>query len=197
MFQSTPSAWRATPTRGIPSMTLYVSIHALRVEGDGHRALCTGNQRRFNPRPPRGGRLSSVMRENLRNMFQSTPSAWRATVATLSRADAGRVSIHALRVEGDGRSSTAPPWPNCFNPRPPRGGRRPTSSTITQLWRFQSTPSAWRATLLLSHRAAGLHVSIHALRVEGDAFRECDAYRLDVSIHALRVEGDQGLQVRP
>ena len=33
-----------------------------------------------------------------------------------------------------------------FNPRPPHGGRRQTGSVAVLLAKFQSTPSAWRAT---------------------------------------------------
>ena len=79
-----------------------------------------------------------------------------------------------------------------FNPRPPRGERRILSSTSIRFGQFQSTPSARRATrkrarcsgarpyfnprpprggrlaLALDGREI-LHISIHALREEGDA----------------------------
>ncbi len=55
-FQSTPSTRRATPQGIHGRRRRRVSIHALHAEGDpspraGHPVL-----RRFNPRPPRGGR---------------------------------------------------------------------------------------------------------------------------------------------
>ena len=58
-FQSTPSARRATsPLRDLCARRTGISIHALREEGDdggrGNAAASTN----FNPRPPRGGRLS-------------------------------------------------------------------------------------------------------------------------------------------
>ena len=77
-----------------------------------------------------------------------------------------------------------------FNPRPPRGGRRPALLRACCLSRFQSTPSARRATSseaanvptlgfqstpsarratdCLCHAGAGGLISIHALREEGD-----------------------------
>ena len=33
---------------------------------------------------------------------------------------------------------------------------------------FQSTPSAWRETILLSILSSHPHISIHSLRMEGD-----------------------------
>ena len=44
--------------------------------------------------------------------------------------------------------------------------------------------------------AAHVNISIHALRVEGDAEDVADYYGEEISIHALRVEGDPG-GVRP
>ena len=78
-----------------------ISIHALRVEGDTNcccgSALC-GN---FNPRPPRGGRLFYFFGFPICAVFQSTPSAWRATLAFVPHQIRHTISIHALRVEGD------------------------------------------------------------------------------------------------
>ena len=101
----------------------------------------------FNPRPPRGGRLSISLLALWSLLFQSTPSARRATECPAQKADPQAISIHALREEGD---ETATPssmavglfqstpsarratlqclvtWSShrYFNPRPPRGGRR-------------------------------------------------------------------------
>ena len=76
--------------------------------------------------------------------FQSTPSAWRVTLAgtqypygtgisihtlrvegdirTLARLSGKIISIHTLRVEGDNRSTFLYGFPLYFNPHPPRGG---------------------------------------------------------------------------
>ena len=40
------------------------------------------------------------------------------------------------------------------------------------------------------NRAAGLTISIHALREEGDGHRNLDCGDASISIHALREEGD-------
>ena len=149
-----------------------ISIHALREEGDTkspHTSfwlsifLSTPSARRattltlrsgrhhfnFYPRPPRGGRHTLLMVE-LRIKI---------------------ISIHALREEGDAqievkvfddflflstpsaRRATLPIPSNhlegeYFYPRPPRGGRRSASSSMTASSIFLSTPSARRATLI-------------------------------------------------
>ena len=79
-FLSTPSARRATPWlhRGQPQ------------------------DRDFYPRPPRGGRpLRPGMPLETQRRFLSTPSARRATSAPTRRSSQTKISIHALREEGD------------------------------------------------------------------------------------------------
>ena len=111
-FLSTPSARRATPSASHTRNGLNISIHALREEGDvcfagaitSHQEfLSTPSARRatlqnvlfpcvspyFYPRPPRGGRPSSAA----------------------ARASAGRISIHALREEGDCAIAAVRPVP--------------------------------------------------------------------------------------
>ena len=78
-----------------------ISIHALREEGDYTSRCHRQHRANFNPRPPRGGRPKACTTEYLRELFQSTPSARRAT--------------HC------GRCNSPQSWN--FNPRPPRGGR--------------------------------------------------------------------------
>ena len=55
-FLSTPSARRATQRKHRTRQAVYISIHALREEGDS--TACTGQSItwHFYPRPPRGGR---------------------------------------------------------------------------------------------------------------------------------------------
>ena len=124
-------------------------------------------------------------------IFLSTPSARRATPPARFLSGRTRISIHALREEGDLSFVLITRCKMYFYPRPPRGGRpslpastprtkcisihalreegdrcyniRPASSD-----RFLSTPSARRATC---QRLPGVHdfkISIHALREEGD-----------------------------
>ena len=124
-----------------------------------------------------------------------------------------RISIHALREEGDPTATSAPAWQPYFYPRPPRGGRRTFLILPRGMSLFLSTPSARRATGLDRGKSVLLDISIHALREEGDPLPGtlplCDAQFLStpsarrateavisfrrgvrISIHALREEGD-------
>ena len=191
----------------------------------------------FYPRPPRGERRGRPSGRTLKKPFLSTPSARRATCGALRRGLAaalflstpsarratyhewyGRIkdaiSIHALREEGDNRLTSLPPafilflsTPSArratcgggvpllavrdFYPRPPRGGR-PVDRHASRCF---------------------VHISIHALREEGDTLRRCGSSLASrflstpsarratcwlrgtcpphpISIHALREEGD-------
>ena len=101
--------------------------------------------------------------------FLSTPSARRATInfSFLCMVDI-RISIHALREEGDFSA--------------------PLTSLRTS--EFLSTPSARRATWLVGVLPQRAGISIHALREEGDDNKERDNMSEKISIHALREEGD-------
>ena len=124
-FQSTPSAWRETVVKSSWLSRIFY----------------------FNPLPPHGGRHSdsgmlmegevfqstpSAWRETVSRSlpvsartFQSTPSAWRETADGVDHTVDAFISIHSLRMEGDGswwkRSRAA----YHFNPLPPHGGRHP------------------------------------------------------------------------
>ena len=102
----------------------------------------------FNPRPPWGGRLLvTVAFKFVTVRFQSTPSVGRATIGGANGGFFKKISIHALRGEGDrevsqhillagvfqstpsvGRATILPyrqeQQKKYFNPRPPWGGRR-------------------------------------------------------------------------
>ena len=101
--------------------------------------------------------------------FLSTPSARRATEKVLRQlalvlisihalreeGDANQrrviltyeISIHALREEGDTSSVSLAAAAFYFYPRPPRGGRPRSSSSLNLSRIFLSTPSARRATI--------------------------------------------------
>ena len=180
-----------------------ISIHALRGEGDknvaesikkygyfnprppwGGRRKCRRlelSHRHFNPRPPWGGRRTFALNNSINAEFQSTPSVGRATISRCCSAISKRISIHALRGEGDlkitlGKKTKRhfnprPPWggrpsrglysyvvPADFNPRPPWGGR-PQAVAIGSVSKgFQSTPSVGRAT---DFDVAGTHVHLY------------------------------------
>ena len=131
---------------------LAISIHALREEGDVSPPFWGAAGSYFYPRPPRGGRPAAESLAALTDVFLSTPSARRATTrippgsgaATnfyprplrggrpdcgLQRVIGNRISIHALREEGD------------LNPE----------QCEVLLHEFLSTPSARRATRAPSH----------------------------------------------
>ncbi len=59
----------------------FISIHALREEGDAGREGRRGRPGNFYPRPPRGGRPQGICMAPFLTGFLSTPSARRATSA--------------------------------------------------------------------------------------------------------------------
>ena len=196
-------------------LTEWISIHALRVEGDRHPLTRFRDRWHFYPRPPGGGRPRGNFHGLYIEIFLSTPSGWRATRAfhTVTRRSdyfyprppgGGRqldgaskgygaaISIHALRVEGDGTMMRFFPSTNShFYPRPPGGGRRHIVLVDGFGKLFLSTPSGWRATCRGDRSGDRRSISIHALRVEGDGFSVgLLGFSVGISIHALRVEGD-------
>ena len=192
-----------------------ISIHALRVEGDRARSSTTRPLRNFYPRPPGGGRPCDPARPSPRkaHFYPRPPGGGRPKFVIKSPAILD------------------------FYPRPPGGGRHvswrkfylfapflstPSGWRATKSWRhrlevaqFLSTPSGWRATpdvlWALKFHLISIHalrvegdaelpvmpdlsdfISIHALRVEGDAeMPAAEPFRHGISIHALRVEGDE------
>ena len=102
-----------------------------------------------------------------------------------------RISIHALREEGDHVADTiCSEWLEYFYPRPPRGGRLKGQKKVVGRYLFLSTPSARRATQKGCTGWDSQVISIHALREEGDLL-VCPAdLGGHISIHALREEGD-------
>ena len=82
------------------------------------------------------------------------------------------ISIHALREEGDNLVGVNLSSLQDFYPRPPRGGRPIEIIPITDKAQFLSTPSARRATAPLFRGRAAAPISIHALREEGDRTRQ-------------------------
>ena len=145
--------------------------------------------------------------------FLSTPSGWRATKVLVLR----KLLELFLSTPSGWRATGIPCKINTvlfdFYPRPPGGGRPPYPIFSGTVCLFLSTPSGWRATFPPERQTLNSEISIHALRVEGDA--KCVSPEADVciflstpsgwratgcmrfkdlqakiSIHALRVEGD-------
>ena len=101
-----------------------------------------------------------------------------------------RISIHALREEGDGKLYCGECGRLIFLSTP--SARRATrlGEALRARNGFLSTPSARRATADNRKLAKGKIISIHALREEGDQWDANVDQLTRISIHALREEGD-------
>ena len=147
VFQSTPSAWRETGTvPAVPMQRVHFNPlppHGGRQQKHFHGAACGG----FQSTPSAWRETNADDFELVIFPFQSTPSAWRETEIRCYKIAVREISIHSLRMEGDGR------------PGGRNSGRKPISihslrmegdqqNGIYQGGRmlFQSTPSAWRET---------------------------------------------------
>ena len=171
-FLSTPSARRATksayddgvqyghfyprPPRGgrqfdpfSGKMFSLISIHALREEGDLAQLADGGRDRHFYPRPPRGGRpYFRGIRSLFLHFYPRPPRGGRhREISSLTRLC--RISIHALREEGDAVVRLSIPCDVLFLSTP--SARRATVDGILAdtVSVFLSTPSARRATVCM------------------------------------------------
>ena len=101
VFQSTPSARRATGVHFYKDDYQFISIHALREEGDAehhpghHRQPISIHALREE------GDVEAHNSQVSAKIFQSTPSARRATLPASGYSYNLKISIHALREEGD------------------------------------------------------------------------------------------------
>ena len=146
--------------------------------------------------------------------FQSTPSVGRATISKHLYICVARISIHALRGEGDFNFRPVPPFGTWKFQSTPSVGRA-TSLTSVFLIRsiFQSTPSVGRATLFMcfekivsvifqSTPSVGRATKWTYPKTGGAKFQSTPSVgratkiaipirkRGVISIHALRGEGD-------
>ena len=147
-FLSTPSARRATEGGEYSRAGEWISIHALREEGDD----------------------IDEINDHIHKLFLSTPSARRATQPHRLCAGTGGISIHALREEGDMNNNTRDIIENQFLSTP--SARRATSCQRRALWRlddFYPRPPRGGRPLAAKLAALEKQISIHALREEGDA----------------------------
>ena len=168
-FLSTPSARRATPL--LKSSNFQPND--------------------FYPRPPRGGRpFTSASRAGRINFYPRPPRGGRPA-RVHRRMRAHLISIHALREEGDhlsaensdeaeiflstpsARRATTTTASDCtqatnFYPRPPRGGRPPSPLVQPTVQNFYPRPPRGGRPQPKLQPVTGFHISIHALREEGD-----------------------------
>ena len=124
LFQSTPSAWRETGLTRPLCVFHVISIHSLRVEGDGGGVARLVSRLNFNPLPPRGGRRIKKC-EFCRFLH---------------------ISIHSLRVEGDVADVVLAENVKRFQSTPSAWRETYNAQEYDKWFAFQSTPSAWRET---------------------------------------------------
>ena len=126
------------------------------------------SQEHFYPRPPRGGRHTCFLPPA--EVVEISIHALREEGDRKStrRREHTHISIHALREEGDTTAANKPQQVENFYPRPPRGGRQCSQSSLFGTKKFLSTPSARRATEEIYKYKGQKAISIHALREEGD-----------------------------
>ena len=152
-------------------MAHWISIHALREEGDRpqHSQHLQGHPISIHALREEGdSALLPVLL--LSEGFLSTPSARRATTSQSVRPGQLSISIHALREEGD-----IVTW-------------RSDTKVLISIHALREEGDQQRP--LRPERASD--ISIHALREEGDyRLGKKPGHLSGISIHALREEGDQ------
>ena len=89
-----------------------------------------------------------------------------------------KISIHALREEGDLILPVFGSGKLYFYPRPPRGGRHGTTDYIQQPDDFYPRPPRGGRRLNDDELAYCSYISIHALREEGDTAFFCTDPRI-------------------
>ena len=219
LFQSTPSARRATDRACKLLCNIPISIHALREESDGFCGTISSISWEFQSTPSaRRATLASWFSSLHASLFQSTPSARRATVwyrsntkqevisihALREESDclrpAGertrkRISIHALREESDSISKSPFTFVDDFNPRPPRG-ERPRDLCGCVLHGIDFNPRPPRGERPEPHRPqrdVPLHFNPRPPRGERPIPQVLPALLFAISIHALCEESDRRL----
>ena len=146
-----------------------ISIHALREEGDNPLRKKTTKNSLFLSTPSARRATYHAVYTNASIKFLSTPSARRATFAAVRAIEQAKISIHALREEGDlspPRTLDGTVMISIHALREEGDARR----FYISVWRcrFLSTPSARRATKGPVMNFKAQVISIHALREEGD-----------------------------
>ena len=130
----------------------------------------------FYPRPPRGGRQNAEVRCNRAVLFLSTPSARRATFSSPRSYRPTRISIHALREEGDLFLQIILRLFRISIHALREEGDLTPDGIFGEGTEFLSTPSARRATRQIPLYLPWQGISIHALREEGDLSNNKDSF---------------------
>ena len=169
IFLSTPSARRATvKSARCSDKPLFLSTPSAR-RATHKCGIHIEDWKHFYPRPPRGGRLPSILCCSTNSYFYPRPPRGGRPLFSSFCALIFLISIHALREEGDTVMRIAVCWDTAFlstpsarratirkpsivhshvyfYPRPPRGGRLSKPFPDSDSLLFLSTPSARRAT---------------------------------------------------
>ena len=146
----------------------------------------------FNPLPPHGGRRHGDHTPGRTGRkFQSTPSAWRETFCSIMAFRTFFISIHSLRMEGDREFLLSYSQYCHFNPLPPHGGRQEIvcKSCVCAIY-FNPLPPHGGRLCVNPSPVQEVTISIHSLRMEGDALCCSGLPFCGISIHSLRMEGD-------
>ena len=164
-----------------------ISIHASREGCDkGQQSyLLSGND--FNPRIPRGMRLTAGWMPGGDRTFQSTHPARDATSLFLISSTIKDISIHASREGCDVRLINHYPGPRNFNPRIPRGMRQNDGLKKDKGVIFQSTHPARDATGM-TQEEAGKYIDFNPRIPRGMRHRIGAGAQFvpTISIHASR-----------
>ena len=153
-------------------LVLDISIHALREEGDTVCFSPNSSRLNFYPRPPRGGRRDHRLRPHRQGAISIHALREEGDLRHLPCVPVyASISIHALREEGDRMTATGTGIKLNFYPRPPRGGRLTMHSPSGRyLGYFYPRPPRGGRRPGRRLPAQDQHISIHALREEGDVW---------------------------
>ena len=191
-----------------------ISIHALREEGDSVTESGGTVRQDFYPRPPRGGRRKIGLATDAERYFYPRPPRGGRPSLNGDHAALQKISIHALREEGDLSAEMDHIHRALFLSTP--SARRATCKGIKPSYKrvdFYPRPPRGGRPVSITRDIVQSDISIHALREEGDegsgdlrpglclflstpsARRATqlsgpDTGRHGISIHALREEGD-------
>ena len=169
-FQSTPSAWRET---GYADISLYSISYFNPLPPHGGRPLpylTLPHLHHFNPLPPHGGRLNQIDVEPIGedisiHSLRMEGDSQKIVPQLVSHS----ISIHSLRMEGDCIAKYRSHVLTDISIHSLRmEGDRYKYPKYTVFAIFQSTPSAWRETLVKLIKFWAENISIHSLRMEGD-----------------------------
>ena len=139
-----------------------VSIHAPHAGRDMQAKLALLSPDGFNPRAPRGARLTRQIAGCILVGFQSTRPTRGATRKSVDGFAKVKVSIHAPHAGRDSHVFSAPGARRRFNPRAPRGARPSLVVKASRASMFQSTRPTRGATDNIEEVVKKPGVSIHA-----------------------------------